>query len=146
LADDDGDRLATLEVGLMRNRTAGRALGASLLFGVGDQITENTGILIGIKPRLRTWLGRTMSVDMSPGLLYVAYGNANSGTLALTAHAAVNVGDWGAMTGQTLVPLSRGSGSPGWYVGGRLGSYAGVISAIVAPLAVLVSFLIDPPE
>lgn len=102
----DPDKLASMELGMMRNLTTGTALGATAFLGIGDQITGNTGVLVGVKPRYRRWLGPRFSLDLSTGPFYVLSGPANANTLGATAHAGVNLGDWAGLTGQILVGKS----------------------------------------
>jgi hypothetical protein len=115
-----------------------------VFLGVADQITGNTGVLFGLKPRLRQWIGRLVSIDLSPGAFYVFSGDANRNTIGLTGHVGVNLADFAALSTQVLVgrsPYTTGS-ELGFYLGGKLGSYPGAVTGIAAPLAVLVVALL----
>ena len=138
------DVLASVEFGMMRNRSPRTALGGTVFIGVGDQITGNTGTLLGLKPRGRRWIGRALSVDLSPGAFYVLSGDANANTFGLTGHLGLNLGDLAALSAQVLVgksPAQAGSTEVGFYLGGKLGSYAGVASGVAVPLTMLVLLL-----
>jgi hypothetical protein len=140
------DILASLEFGFMRNRSPTTALGGTAFLGAADQITGNTGVLLGLKPRLRRWLGRTLSVDLAPGGFYVLSGDANANTIGLTGHGGLNLGDWAALSAQVLVGKSpshpSGSTELGLYLGGKLGSYPGAASGVAVPLAILLFSLL----
>jgi hypothetical protein len=126
---------ATLEIGRMSNR-ARTAFGGTLLVGVTDQGLDGTDLLLGVKPRFRTWLGGggSTSLDLSPGVFYVATG----GGVGFTGHVAISVGDRLALTGQVLAFrtstfLATNRTDVGWYAGVKLGSWPGVAAAIVVP-------------
>ena len=140
------DILASLEFGVMRNRSPATALGGTAFLAAADQITGNTGVLLGLKPRVRRWIGRTLSVDLSPGGFYVLSGDANANTIGLTGHGGLNFGDWAALSVQVLVGRSpaqaNGSTEVGFYLGGKLGSYPGAASGVAVPLAILVFSLL----
>jgi hypothetical protein len=129
------DLFATLEIGRMSNRSDRTALGATVLVGVGDQISSSTDVMLGFKPRYRHWLGPTTSLELSPGVFY----SVVAGRVGLTAHAAINLADRVALTGQVLAARSAISGlttrtDVGWYIGGKLGAWPGVAAAIVVPV------------
>ena len=130
----------------MRNRSPATALGGTAFLAAADQITGNTGVLLGLKPRVRRWIGRTLSVDLSPGGFYVLSGDANANTIGLTGHGGLNFGDWAALSVQVLVGRSpaqaNGSTEVGFYLGGKLGSYPGAASGVAVPLAILVFSLL----
>lgn len=137
----DHDGLGSIEVGLMRNR--GRmALGGTVFLGVGDQITGNTGVLVGLKPRLRRWLSPALSLDGGAGPAIVLYGDSNQGRLALTGHIGITLGDFVGVSTEVLLGPTPGfpkSGptKAGLYLGGKLGSYPGVISGVAVPALAL---------
>jgi hypothetical protein len=129
------DMLATFELGRMRNR--GRtAIGGTLFLGLTDQASDGTDVLIGVKPRFRTWLaGGSTSLEVSPGAFFAAKG----GRVGFTGHAAINVGDRVALTGQVVAlrpsaPFLPNQTDVAWYVGGKLGSTPGVVGVIAAPV------------
>ena len=137
------DQLASVEVGRMWNRGRAVGVGGTVFVGVGDQITGNTGVLLALKPRFRRWLGRSLSWDVSAGPGMVVLGDAGRGRLVLTGHTGLMLGDLVGVTAQVLVGPTPGYPKPGptkagLYLGGKLGSYPGVVSGILAPLAGLV--------
>ena len=131
---------------MMRNRTPTTALGGTVFVGVGDQITGNTGVLLGLKPRVRRWIGRTLSVDLSPGGFYVLSGDANANTIGLTGYLGLSLGDLAALSAQVLVGRSPSqanrSTEVGFYLGGKLGSYPAAASGVAVPLAILLFSLL----
>ncbi len=106
-----------------------RAIGASLTFIADD----DDRVLIGVRPRLRQWLGAHTSVDVAPAVLV---GHTDAGGLrivypGLSAFVGLGWRDLLAVNAQVEVIRLAGVASPqtAWLVGLRLGSYAGLAAA-----------------
>ncbi len=119
-------RLLAGELGWMRNQNHRWAWGATAFLGFGDKADG-----LGIRPRFRRWLSRTMSLDLAPGLVrHIHSGGSDWG---FAGYGAVSIGDWLALTGQALtVRTYTNRRGIAWYGGARLGSYPGVAAGIVA--------------
>jgi hypothetical protein len=120
----------TLEAGWMRNLSQSLALGATA-FATGQGGGEGGDALfsVGLKPRVRRWLGDRLSVEVSAGLAFPIGGEY--GSPGITGDVGLNVGDVLQLTGsfETLrFPL--GGADVAWYFGGKAGSYAGVVATV----------------
>ncbi len=116
------DHYVTFELGYMSNQSERYALGGSLLAGFDEEFR------IGLKPRLRRWLGRSTSIEVSPGILLAGGGARLPG---FTGHVGVNFADVAILTSQVEV-LDRGFGSNvAWYGGIKLGSKPGLITSAI---------------
>ena len=121
-------RLLTGELGWMRNQNQRWAWGATAFVGFGDKADG-----FGIRPRFRLWLNRTVNLDLAPG--FVQHVHSGGGGAGFAGQAAVNVGDWVALTVQALKvrpPSPTSTGGIAWYGGARVGSYAGLAAGVVA--------------
>ena len=139
--------LFTWEVGRMRNVGSRYALGIAAF---GELGTPSSGI--GVRPRLRVWLGGNTSIDIAPGAVVVG---SNTGP-AFTGHVALNLADYAALTVHLLGvrdaqyaigPNSqlRRTGTSTHaiiFAGGRLGSLPGAIGGILFPVAAFALFYI----
>ncbi len=134
-------RLLTGELGWMRNQNRRLAWGATAFLAFGDQADG-----LGIRPRFRLWLDRTVSLDLAPGL--VRHIGSGGGDWGFAGYGAVSFGDWLALGVQTVAVRSPSTNRRGmaWYGGARLGSYPGVILSAVAALVVGLAFAISPPS
>jgi len=117
------------DVGYAHHVGARRAVGASLTFIADD----DDRVLIGVRPRLRQWLGGHTSLDVAPALLI---GHTDAGGLrieypGLSAFVGLGWRDLLAVNAQVEVIRLAGVASPqtAWLVGLRLGSYAGLVAA-----------------
>jgi len=119
-------RLLTGELGWMRNQSQRWAWGATAFLGFGDKADG-----LGIRPRFRLWLSRTVSLDLAPGL--VRHVHSGGGDWGFAGYGAVSIGDWLAVTGEALrVRTYTGQRGMAWYGGARLGSYPGVAACVGA--------------
>jgi hypothetical protein len=115
----DSAPLYTWELGWMVNRGTRRALGVGVFFQVEDE-TE-----FGIRPRLRLWMSRAISVDLAPGVILFGSGAG----VGFSGHVELNFGDYAAVTAHVVSrPYARApSAQNGVFVGGRVGSALGAI-------------------
>src|SRR5690242_6625913 len=118
------DALLTMELGAMRNVGAQSALGGSLYLSLNDGAGDVGGV--GVKPRIRRWLGPGIALDVSPGILL-----AGGGSPGFTGHVGLTVRDWLALTmqAQTVQPTNSGGRALAWFGGARLGALPGAIGA-----------------
>jgi hypothetical protein len=145
----DSTSLYTAEFGWMVNRGTRGALGAgifvqdrqsaehlaeSMTYTVGG---DETGI--GIRPRLRWWMSRDISVDVAPGIILFGSG-AGAG---FSGHVDLNIQDVAAVTAHIVSrPQPRAPGvQTDVFVGGRIGSTLAAIvgGALLVLLAALSS-------
>lgn len=124
--------LYTWELGWMVNRGTRHALGVGVFFQVDDfpdppdppyYIRDNTGF--GLRPRLRWWISRAISVDLAPGV--ILYGSGHGA--GFSGHVGLNLGDYAAVTAH-IVSRPRAYVFPSTqtvFVGGRVGSALGAI-------------------
>lgn len=122
----------TWEVGHMVNVSPRFALGGTILTAF-----DTEDVRVGIKARVRRWLGPRMSVELSPGVILYDH-RYLSEPPGWTVHVGLNYGDWIALTGQ--VEKVKGL-EAGRYVGFKVGSYPALVgfglSAIGAAIGIL---------
>jgi len=135
--------LLGLDLGVMRNRGPRTALGVTGFVGMGDQLTAGSSVLLSLKPRLRRWLSRTLSADLAAGPVLVAANAAPGSRLGVTGQLGFNLNDYAGVTAQALLgrtPVVGGHATKlGLYLGGRLGSYAGLAVVILTPIVTLIA-------
>lgn len=142
------------EIGWMNNINKSYAAGGALSFS--SQNTRWRALLIGIKPRLRIWLYRRLSLEIAPGILFYDYDNPmNKSGLqpqlpAFTGHVGLNLADWIMLAlqyenikledpyflDQRWAISERRDAQ--WSIVTKFGSYTG---AILGPVAVLASWV-----
>ncbi len=110
----------TWALGMMANRGANSAIGATLLLGVGDG-----GPDVGLKGRYRRWLGDGgLAIDVGSGLfagtLYTVDGMADGA--GITSDVALNAADYGALVMRFDVMRADNRTATALYAGVRLGS------------------------
>jgi hypothetical protein len=121
------------ELGYMRNLAANDMAVGGTLFLVNDDEPRK---MLGLKPRLRTWLKPWLSLDVAPGVLLVGIEHG-SGFVpsypAFSGHVALNFGDFVALSAQAeILPLTQTSNvnpegmETNVFIGLRFGSYPGV--------------------
>lgn len=120
---------------MMTNRGPRRALGATLLLGIGDG-----GGNIGLKGRYRRWLqSEGTSLDVGAGLIRgdvpSLYDKTGTG---ITADLGFNIEDYVALVARVDVLRSSGHTGTGFVGGVRLGSRA-AIGGTIAFLALVVA-------
>lgn len=124
-----GDLVAA-EAGWMVNVNPRLAVGGTG-FAAND---SDGGSRFALKPRVRWWQTQSVSLEASAGILLAG----NHGNFpGATAHVALNVRDWLALSGQLEI-FDRASGGELaqsdalWWIGGKLGSQpAAVVSGII---------------
>ena len=130
------------DLGWMRNISDRAAVGgtAHARIGIGDDYAR-----AGVRARYRRWLGRSTSVDLSPGVIlankddnqlgYQLPGLVASATLNLGDLAALSLeADYGRYSRQVFVPPGvydrRRFTEVTWRAGWKLGSVPGTISMV----------------
>lgn len=86
-----------LDVGALRNVSRSSGVGANLCLGVDDRRTR-----VGVKARYRQWLGRDVSLDFAPGVLF-AGGDGWGGTArypGFVGEATLSLYGWVHVTAQ----------------------------------------------
>lgn len=144
------DGAIACDVGWLRNLDGRNALGAVVFSEAGGFVN------LGAKARYRRWLGRTASIDFSPGVVLVSKDDSSAdlhppmpvATLSLNAGDVVSVGvhvqrgryeHWD-------VPSNRRAEfwDTTWRVGGRFGATPGTIgAALYVAAAILYLNLMD---
>jgi len=120
------------ELGWMRNRTPGDAVGGSIFIATNDHVHRS-----GVRARYRRWIGDETSVDISPALI-VFQSSENlevRAELGAALQAAVSYHDWLGLTAQ----LEAASGGVRLQTGFRLGSYPGAAAGVGLPLVALLA-------
>jgi hypothetical protein len=145
----DSASLYTGELGWMVNRGTRVALGAGVFVQdrhsaehLAESMTYTTGgneTGIGIRPRLRWWMSRDISVDIAPGIILFGSG----ASVGFSGHVDLNVQDIAAVTAHIVSrPQARVPGvQTDVFVGGRVGSTLAAIvgGALLVLLGVLSS-------
>ncbi|HYI01539.1 hypothetical protein [Hyalangium sp.] len=135
------------EAGYMRNLEVHELAVGGALFVVND---EDSRRMLGLKPRLRTWLNPWLSFDVAPGLLLFGLKHGTSfipSYPGFNGHVALNFADFAAVSAQLeVLPLTmRSNVNPegievNGFIGLRFGSYPG---AAVGSLAALIAWYGD---
>ena len=121
-------RYFTWEVGHMRTKGRGSALGAALFFGTD----ANDVLRFGVKPRYRRRLDRKTSLDIAPGILIRGSDPLESIFPGFTAHVGLNFEDTFILYGQMEANRTEKYGTDvAWYGGIKLGSSPGLIAGAV---------------
>ena len=139
---DTGGLSATLELGYMVNAGARSAFGISGFLRGGEPVGG-----IGIRPRYRLWLGKTVSLDVAPGIVLktLSGGQFTVKSGGFSGQVALNITPGLGLVGQvdqvrldtTAIQNPFASGKTtdvAWYAGARLSGGAGV-GGILAFLA-----------
>ena len=126
--------------GAMRNVDSTRAFGASAQIGGADP----GGVRLALQARTRLWLPHGLTFDAAAGPLMARRdlgGLRGAGeTFGATADVALGVADLVSVLATADAVNGAGRTSSAVYLGGRLGTYAGVGgSAAVAALAIIVA-------
>jgi hypothetical protein len=132
------------EAGYMRNLDVHDMAVGGTLFVVND---EEPRRMLGLKPRLRTWLKPWLSFDVAPGVLLFGLQH-RTGFIpsypAFSGHVALNFADFAAVSAQLeVLPLTMTSNvnpegiEVNAFIGLRFGSYPG---AAVGSLAALIAW------
>ena len=132
----------TMELGYMVNHTAKSAFGGTFFLRGGEPMNG-----LGLRPRYRRWLTTRTSLDLSPGIVLVTWGDFDTAAPTFSGQIALNGGDWVGITLQADVirydyPYSQQHDRTdlAWYAGARFGSYPGVVGTVVfLGLAILIA-------
>lgn len=93
---EEQDRsVLVMDAGRMRNLSARHSVGASVMLAANNEFTR-----IGLKPRYRRWISRTVSVDLAPGVFYSVPGDGNPehAPIGFVGESSLTFGDWVAIT------------------------------------------------
>jgi hypothetical protein len=125
--------LISWELGGMRNLSRKVAVGGTGFWTLTDQASS-----LGLRPRMRYWVGDAFSVDIAPGVILVERGRSG---LGFSGQVSANVTPTLSLvtTVQSIraVTYSYDTPRPGridLFVGARLSGRAGAIAGVVAPL------------
>lgn len=116
------------ELGYMVNRGPRTAIGVAGFAQYGGAAGELGGYALGIRPRLRYWMNRTVSIDIAPGVVL----RSENGASGFAGHIGLDLADRASVAAQLLVLRPVGGygyeNTPtGVFLGGRLGSTPGAI-------------------
>jgi hypothetical protein len=129
--------MATWELGWMKNRSTGDAVGASVFLSTNDNAMRS-----GVRARYRRWLGSESAVDVSPALI-VFQSNDDLETrarLGAALQAGVTFHDWIGLTSQ----VEAAEGGVRFQTGVRVGGYPGAAAGLGLPLVALWHAQHDP--
>jgi len=128
--------MGTWELGWMRNRSAGDALGGSVFLSTNDNAMR-----AGVRARYRRWLGSESALDLSPGLIVYQSNDdlESSAKLGAALQAGVTFHDWIGLTTQ----VEAAEGGVRFQTGVRVGGYPGLVTGVGAPLLALWGALHD---
>jgi hypothetical protein len=136
----------TIDLGIMRNISKRYALGATHLLGVDSELKFRSGL----KPRLRRWLGKKMSIDLSPGIILWDTRDDFT-TPGFTGSIDLNIKEWFALSVMFEYMRSRqeehstyyrgSENDAGLYFGMKTGSYSGLIANSAAVVIGLIGLI-----
>ena len=108
----------------MVNRGTRLALGAAGFYQSNGEVGDDG---IGVRARLRWWMGRTISLDLAPGMVLHGEGRFGSGPRSeFSGHVGLNLGDYAAVTVH-VVERPHAQSGPDVFVGGRVGYAFGAL-------------------
>ena len=115
--------LVVWELGRMYNVGQRRALGASVMFATGDDVTR-----LGVKGRYRAWLNDIVAAEVAPGIILSSSDTDMDGRggPGFVMHGAISLQDWVTMLAQMDV-RRRGTAT---FLGAKLGSLPGTIVGV----------------
>ncbi len=132
----------SLELGAMKNRLGGTALGATVMASFG------TSASLAIKGRHRRWLspgGTALDLGVGPVLVGRAHSGGGPNTPGLTADVALNARDLGALVLRADVLRARDKTATALYGGARVGSQPALVAtgALAVGLYLIIQALED---
>ncbi|MGB5105707.1 MAG: hypothetical protein WBP42_03230 [Candidatus Zixiibacteriota bacterium] len=144
------------ELGYMRNLNQHWAIGASAFFNGADDRAQ-----LGIKPRVRYWLGKETSLDLAAGPVLFTLDDDSHSNIGIASHLGVNASSWLAFTIAMEYSHFKGTGFP--YTrpertpisvnrttisaGARVGAVPGIVVGTVGPIvALLFAFIFINPQ
>lgn len=109
--------------------------GSRMAFGLAGYVGFNDGFLVGLKPRVRTWVGRDTGLDVAVGLLCCRDGGESDFVPA--GHVGLVVRDlWAVVLQVERWPAYRVDRGPYYqydaFLGAKIGSAPGVWSGVAA--------------
>ncbi|MFL5383617.1 MAG: hypothetical protein ACJ8GN_13950 [Longimicrobiaceae bacterium] len=128
--DSERRLLGTWELGWMRNRASGDAVGGSIFLSTNDHAHRS-----GVRARYRRWMAGETSLDLSPALIVFQSDEDLEVRTELGAalQLAVSHHDWIGLTTQ----VEAASGGVRLQTGVRLGGFPGVAAGVGLPLVAL---------
>jgi len=122
--------LASWELGWMKNRAAGDAVGASVFIAANDNAMRS-----GVRARYRRWLGSESALDISPALIVFQADDDQevSARLGAALQAGVTFHDWIGLTSQ----VEAAEGGVRFLAGVRVGGYPGAVAGLSIPALLL---------
>jgi hypothetical protein len=128
--------MGTWELGWMKNRSSGDAVGASVFLSTNDNAMRS-----GVRARYRRWLGSESAVDVSPALIVFQSSDdlETHARLGAALQAGVTFHDWIGLTSQ----VEAAQGGVRIQTGVRVGGYPGLVTGVGAPLLALWGALHD---
>lgn len=126
----DGALGSATAVGLMTNRTAAVALGATLELTTGS---ESGTYRLAVMPRFRYWLTQAVAIDLAAGVALLGEGERAAGFKGVSGLAGFSLGDIAVLVGEieTRHGTSLGTETAGTF-GVRFGSYLGPPVAVAS--------------
>jgi hypothetical protein len=122
-----------LELGTMKNVTEKHAYGLAV-FVEGSEFDGG----LGVRPRYRYWIDRTVSLDVASGIAY---------TTGLSGQVALNFADRAAVSlhvAQLRQRYGAGGNRPRVLVGARLGGRSGLGGMLATPVLLLLALVLTP--
>ena len=134
--------LFTVESGYMKNKSPKKSIGGTLFLSGNDN-----GFTFGTKFRYRYWISKTITLDLSPGL--ILGGSDNFQTInfpGFIMSASYGVKDLIALDLQfqaikfsgntyfnieTFEPFQSSGTQTSWHIGARFGSYMTIVSSVL---------------
>jgi hypothetical protein len=145
LGDDkrsESEGLTSWELGLMRNVSERWAVGAAVFLNADEWRTQ-----VGIKPRVRYWLGQRSSLDLAAGPILKTYGEDQLTHIGISSHLGYNANSWlgfglgfeyvtfdgtrFAPGGELLIPVEGDRSS--FSITTRIGGVPGAVCGIAVP-------------
>ena len=137
------------EIGYMWNLDANKAIGGTLYYGFDDDGSE-----LAIKPRYRHWLNSSIHLDASIGVILWNFSDMNK-TPGFIAQFNLGYGDYFSVFTQFNLKNYKDNfyidsqhvqdaneSERVWYAGLKLGSYPGSAAIVIAPLTILIWYLV----
>ena len=122
------------DYGFMRNRSASSAVGGSLHFAAGSDLSR-----FAMMGRYRRWLRDGIPLDLAPGIiLWDSDGYSTTFRPGVMAQAALSVHDVGGAFVQVEVRDGALGAGPTLRAGVKVGSVVGAAAGLVAPFAVYI--------
>lgn len=137
----DEKNYVSFDLGAAKNLDRAMALGGTLFVGGDGQRSQ-----FGARARVRFWISRAISFDLSPGLVISSdeEGTADFLSSGVISQAGLNAGDRVALVTQVFSTRRREQDTStvtetAWYGGVKLGSGLGVTALLATSLAAIIA-------